>query len=137
MSISIASKLNQLMMELNSLPDTDDEPKVQPLSISGAVIDSIGMKSNFIPEVVNSFQEKIIISGIFRGLLLDSGRFEFLDMKGVKHSGFISEELNEEQLIEYNSLLNSPCILHVRVHRTTFKTGNNKTVYELLNISIP
>lgn len=272
MSVSLASKLNQLMRELNSLPDTEDEPKVQLLFSGGAVVGSIGIKSNFISKTVTPFQEMIktqfalvrfgkvgkrgraknapntelfltalptgsfgveltqleatdlfasqdisiaikqvislvvntsttdeefehtiestpkrnlenlkkflheissedsilkmesgdvgveisstqikeayqrvsstvdeeeetVISGVFRGLLLDSGRFEFLDLEGIKHSGFISEEINEEQLIAYNSFLNSECILHLRIHTTTFKTGNKKTDYELLEIN--
>lgn len=80
-------------------------------------------------------ENQIIINGIFRGLLLDSGKFEIQDEEGKKISGFISEELGEEQLIEYDkNFLNSNCIIHLKIHKTTFKTGNEKIDYELLEI---
>ncbi|MGE0567031.1 MAG: hypothetical protein AB7O73_03705 [Bacteroidia bacterium] len=80
-------------------------------------------------------ENEVIISGIFRGLLLDSGKFEIQDEEGKRISGFISESLEEEQLIEYDKLfLNTNCVIHLRVHKTKFKTGNEKTDYELLEI---
>lgn len=80
-------------------------------------------------------QEEIVINGVFRGLLLDSGRFEIQDEDGKKLSGFISEDLNEEQLIQYDrEFLNTKCEIHLRVHRTKFKTGNLKIDYELLEL---
>jgi len=80
-------------------------------------------------------ETKLIINGIFRGLLLDSGKFEIQDEEGKRISGFISEEIEEDQLIKYDkTFLNSNCIIHLRVHKTKFKTGNEKTDYELLEI---
>lgn len=80
-------------------------------------------------------ENEIIINGIFRGLLLDSGKFEIQDEEGKRISGFISEDLDEEQLIEYDkTFLNTNCIIHLRIHKTKFKTGNEKTDYELLEI---
>lgn len=83
----------------------------------------------------NDEENEIIVNGIFRGLLLDSGKFEIQDEEGKRISGFISEDLDEEQLIEYDrTYLNNNCIIHLRVHRTTFKTGTEKVDYELLEI---
>lgn len=80
-------------------------------------------------------ENEVFINGIFRGLLLDSGRFEIQNEEGKRLSGFISEELDEEQLIEYDKLfLNKSCIIHLKIHKTRFKTGNEKTDYELLEI---
>src|SRR5690606_27357507 len=80
-------------------------------------------------------ETELVINGIFRGLLLDSGKFEIQDEEGKRISGFISEEIEEEQLIEYDkTFLNSNCIIHLRVHKTKFKTGNEKIDYELLEI---
>lgn len=80
-------------------------------------------------------ETEFIINGIFRGLLLDSGKFEIQDEDGKRISGFISEEIEEDQLVEYDkTFLNSNCIIHLRVHKTKFKTGNEKTDYELLEI---
>lgn len=80
-------------------------------------------------------ETELIIKGTFRGLLLDSGKFEIQDEEGKRISGFISEEIEEDQLVEYDkTFLNSNCIIHLRVHKTKFKTGNEKTDYELLEI---
>jgi hypothetical protein len=80
-------------------------------------------------------ENEIIISGTFRGLLLDSGKFEILNDEGHKLSGSISDELDEERLIDYDKMyLNTICEIHLRVHKTRFKTGNIKTDYELLEI---
>lgn len=80
-------------------------------------------------------ENQMIISGIFRGLLLDSGKFEIQDEEGKKISGFISQDLDEEQLIDYDkTFLNNNCIIHLKVHRTKFKTGNEKVDYELMEI---
>jgi hypothetical protein len=80
-------------------------------------------------------ETEFIINGTFRGLLLDSGKFEIQDEEGKRISGFISEEIEEDQLVEYDkTFLNSNCIIHLRVHKTKFKTGNEKTDYELLEI---
>lgn len=80
-------------------------------------------------------ENQIIINGIFRGLLLDSGKFEIQDEEGKKISGFISEELGEEQLIEYDkTFLNNNCIIYLKIHKTKFKTGNEKIDYELVEI---
>lgn len=80
-------------------------------------------------------ETELIIKGTFRGLLLDSGKFEIQDEEGKRISGFISEEIEEDQLVEYDkAFLNSNCIIHLRVHKTKFKTGNEKTDYELLEI---
>lgn len=80
-------------------------------------------------------ETELIIKGIFRGLLLDSGKFEIQDEEGKRISGFISQEIEEDQLVEYDkTFLNSNCIIHLRVHKTKFKTGNEKTGYELLEI---
>lgn len=80
-------------------------------------------------------ENEIVIKGIFRGLLLDSGKFEVQDENGNTISGFISQELDEEILIDYDkTFLNEACVIHLRIHKTTFKTGNTKTDYELLEI---
>ncbi len=95
-------------------------------------------------KVVEAFQrvastedetDELFVDGTFRGLLLDSGRFEILDDNGKRLSGFISEELDEEQLVQYDKLfLNKECMIHLKVHKTSFKTGSSKIDYELLEI---
>ncbi len=78
----------------------------------------------------------LVVKGVFRGILLDSGRFEVQDEEGQKLSGFISKELQEDVLVNYDQeFLNSSCEIHLKVHTTTFKSGKQKIEYELLEIS--
>lgn len=80
-------------------------------------------------------ETEIVLDGIFRGILLDSGRFEVVDIEGRKISGFISQDLTEEELISYDqNFFNEKCQITLKEHRTTFKTGNEKVEYELLEI---
>lgn len=89
---------------------------------------------NRVSSVLNEEGEEIIL-GVFRGLLLDSGKFEIQDENGYKISGFISEDLDEEQLVEYNNtFLNTKCKIHLKIYKTKFRTGNQKTGYELVEI---
>lgn len=80
-------------------------------------------------------ESELVFNGIFRGLLLDSGKFDIQDESGKRISGFISENLNEESLVQYDQLyLNKKCSIHLKMHKTIFKTGNVKIDYELLEI---
>jgi len=80
-------------------------------------------------------EEEVVIQGIFRGLLLDSGRFEMQDDFGRKISGFIGEDIHEEELVGYDKkYLNNQCEIHLKKHKTTFRTGKEKIEYELLEI---
>jgi len=82
-------------------------------------------------------ESEVLIQGVFRGILLDSGRFEIQDDKGKKLSGFISPDLSEDELISYDqSFLNEECQITLKEHKTTFKTGNEKIEYELLEINV-
>jgi hypothetical protein len=81
-------------------------------------------------------ENEIFIKGVFRGILLDSGRFEALDSDGQKISGFISELLDEDELVNFDqSFLNKECRIHLKELKVKFKTGNVNTDYELLGIN--
>lgn len=80
-------------------------------------------------------ENEVVMRGIFRGLLLDSGKFEIQNEEGKRLSGFMSQDIYEEQLIEYDKkFLNKNCIIHLKIHTTQFKTGNKKINYELIEI---
>lgn len=81
-------------------------------------------------------ENDLFITGVFRGALLDSGRFEIQDEEGKKYSGFISSEINEETLVNYDqNLLNQTCKFHLVVSNITFSTGKVKTSYELIEVT--
>lgn len=79
-------------------------------------------------------ESELVLKGTLRGLLLDSERFEFQDEFGAKLSGSISPEISEEQLSHYKALINEECTVHLLLSVTKFKTGNDKSEYELLEI---
>lgn len=85
---------------------------------------------------IESLDEEIFINGLFRGALLDSGKFEITADDGTKYSGLIGEDVEEDTIINYDqTLINHRCRFHLMVHNITFSNGNTKTTYELLEIS--
>lgn len=87
--------------------------------------------------VSEAFNENVnsVINGVFKGILLDSEKFEILDEYGERISGTISDEIDEEELVNYDrNFLNQRCEIHLKVYTTTFKDGNKKISYELLEI---
>jgi hypothetical protein len=81
-------------------------------------------------------EDEIFISGILRGILLDSGKFEIMTLESNLINGIINPEITEEQLIEYDrNFLNKECRVHLMIHKTTFITGREKTSYELIEIT--
>lgn len=82
------------------------------------------------------YQETSIqIIGIFKGILLDSGKFEIADEDGKKYSGYISEDLLEEEAINYNKeYTNEKCSILVQENVTTLSSGYRKISYELIQI---
>ncbi|MBN8825396.1 MULTISPECIES: hypothetical protein [unclassified Spirosoma] len=74
------------------------------------------------------------LKGIFKGILLDSKKFEFVLQDGKKIFGSIDDELSEWQLIEYNKLSNTFCEFHLRTFKIILKSGVEKTKYRLLGI---
>jgi hypothetical protein len=85
---------------------------------------------------INEESSELIVNGIFKGVLLNSGKFEITNEEGDKISGFISTEIPEETLIEYDRVfLNQECRIHLELTKKTFVTGNEVTVYELLEIT--
>lgn len=102
------------------------------IQISEEKVDQAYLRVAFTKDTKN----EIFISGIFRGLLLDSGKFEIQDDEGKTITGFINQDLEENELIIYDrKFLNEQCKIHLQVHTTEFKTGREKISYELLGIS--
>jgi hypothetical protein len=80
-------------------------------------------------------ESEIFISGVLRGILLDSGKFEAVDNEGNQIAGVISKDLEEHQIIILNrNYLNTPCRIHLKQHTTTYITGAERITYELLGI---
>ncbi len=84
---------------------------------------------------INSEETEEFIDCVFRGMLLDSCRYEAQIIDGKRISGFINELLSEEELIDYNrKFLNQECTIHIKKNKVKFATGREKIEYELLEI---
>ncbi|MBV6878632.1 hypothetical protein NG800_001965 [Epilithonimonas ginsengisoli] len=80
-------------------------------------------------------EEVIEIRGTLRGVLLDSGKFEFVDENGHKVSGLIGEDIDEDKIIELSlEYLNKSCTIHLKKIKTKFVSQNEKTFYHLIDI---
>lgn len=88
-----------------------------------------------VSEVIDENGETFV-TAVFKGILLDSGKFEIQTEEGDIISGSVNEDLSENDLIAYDqTFLNRTCRVHLQVYRTRFKTGNEKVDYELLGIA--
>lgn len=75
---------------------------------------------------------EIFENGILRGVMLETGRFEFINEDHFKYSGIISPKISEETL---NLYWNETCHVHLKKSRIKFISGNEKVTYELLEVS--
>jgi hypothetical protein len=83
----------------------------------------------------NEKEEEIVIDGVLKGFLLESGRFEIITDEAKRISGSISEELDEDTLVEmYTQYLNQKCIIYIALQTTTFRSGRQKITHKLLDI---
>ncbi|QES93100.1 hypothetical protein F0358_10480 [Empedobacter brevis] len=79
--------------------------------------------------------ENITIKGIFRGVLLDSGKFEFTDENENKISGYFDESINEDKITELNfEYFNKHCVLELKKIKRNFLSGKARTYYTLIDI---
>lgn len=76
--------------------------------------------------------EEIFVEGTLRGALLESGKFEFVDVNNYRYTGFLNAKLPDDLVVSY---LNLPCKVHLIKSKTNFKSGSEKIAYELLDIS--
>ena len=80
-------------------------------------------------------ESPVQIIGVFKGILLDSGKFEIADEDSRKYSGYISEDLSEDEAINYNKeYTNEKCSIMVQENVTIFSSGYRKVNYELIQI---
>ena len=80
-------------------------------------------------------ENELFVSGILKGFLLESGRFEITTLEGRIISGIINHEITQEQLIDYTKeFFNKECRIHLITNKITFKTGKEKINYELSGI---
>lgn len=78
-------------------------------------------------------EEMVEISGIFRGVTLESGHFDLKTESGEVISGTVAEDLTEEDLLRLNGLTNKQCT--AQLQKTTVQTlsGDARSTFVLLN----
>jgi len=83
--------------------------------------------------VTNSLE--IELKGVFKGVLLESWRFDFVNEIGHKISGKLDENLTSEQVVELNSqFFNQRCIAVFDKTTVLFRNGRERTTHVLRNL---
>jgi hypothetical protein len=76
--------------------------------------------------------ETLSVSGVFRGVLLEAWRFNFLTEDNHSIGGKIDESLTEEQVIALNrEFFNERCVAEFLKTTVLFKNGHVRTTYTL------
>lgn len=77
-------------------------------------------------------EEQVTIPGVFKGVLLESWRFDFVTDENHSVGGKIDENLAEEQVIALNHrFFNERCLASLRKTTVLFKNGRVRTTYTL------
>ncbi|HEY5912139.1 MAG TPA: hypothetical protein VJA21_16165 [Verrucomicrobiae bacterium] len=79
-------------------------------------------------------EEIITCRGVFGGVLIQSGRFEFMPSGERLISGWIAEEVTEEQAVEMDKLAGKLCKATMRQTTLSIQTGRQTWTHELLDL---
>lgn len=80
-------------------------------------------------------EEEIEVPGVFRGVLLDSWRYDFNDEHGHKLSGRLDDELSAETVAEWSrEYFDRACVARLLKTTVVFKNGRMRTSYKLLDL---
>lgn len=127
--------LKNLSTFLKAISDENSILKIQSNELYTEInSENISLAYERVSKTINE-ETDLVISGIFKGLLLESAKFEIISSTGDYISGFISPDLNEETLIDYQKeFLNKEAQFLLSKNETRFKNGNLKISYELKEI---
>ena len=79
-------------------------------------------------------QDDLSLDGTFCGTLLRSGRFEFEPQGQSVLSGWLAEDVSEEQAIEMENLVGKPAHALLRATTISTKSGARRPTYELISL---
>lgn len=75
------------------------------------------------------------IRAIFKGALIESGKFEYTEYDGKTKQGFVSEDILDEQMAELSRQYTlKECTLHVLHHIVSYSNGKKRDYIELEGI---
>lgn len=81
-------------------------------------------------------QDEIVIKAIYKGALIDTGKFEILPIEGRKLNGDISPNLSQEEIAQFNKeFSNEECEIKMIKYTTIYNNGVKKITFELLGIN--
>lgn len=81
--------------------------------------------------------QEIQLPGVFKGMLLESWRFDFVTRDGHKISGKIEDDLAPERAAELNrQFFNLPALATLDKTTVLFKNGRERTTHTLKNLTV-
>ena len=112
---------------------------------AGVSIQSGGIKCELNPSQVKSAYERVsgtktwetteTMAGVLKGMLVDSGKFDFTDDFGNAITGTIDKALTKDEVSKYVlTYFKRPCTAVLKVEKVLFKNGREKVSYTLLSI---
>ncbi len=127
---------------INSLKDFF---KVVADDQAGVTIESGGIRCELSPIAVKKGYDRVsgtitselpkTITGILKGILLESWKFDFIDEQGKIITGRIDENLTEEQVSKFiTDFFNKSCKAVLKEGKVLFKNGSERVSYILSNI---
>ncbi len=79
--------------------------------------------------------KKRLLRRLFKGALIDTGKFEISTPFGMKINGDISADLTQDEIAQYNrDFSNEECMVTLMKFTTIYHNGNERTTYELMKI---
>jgi len=81
-----------------------------------------------------SSEDVVQMKGVFRGVTLDSGRFDFRTDADETIAGRIADDVSDDDLDAMPGLTNQQCVAKLRVTTITIRSGATRTLYELLSL---
>lgn len=127
--------LKNLSKFFKAISDEQSILKIQSNEVNAEIeSNEIQLAYERVSKTINEEVEEVI-KGVFKGMLLESGKFEIVTSLGEYISGFINSELDEQTLIDYQKeYLNMEVNFLMIKNETQFKNGITKISYELKEI---
>ena len=94
------------------------------------------VKNGYVRVSSTQYEETpVVIKGIFKGILLDSGKFEIINDEGQPIKGDVDDSLDTDILTKYNKeFTNEECTIHLQENLTIFNENKLILKYVLLQI---
>ncbi len=128
----------RVLTPLRAFLDTLNNAKSDCQMISGmkrAVLTKEKVESAFARvSAAQTDSGELDLQGIFDGVLLQSGKFEFEPQGQSLISGWIAEDVTEEQAEAWGALTGKPSKAKVQVTTVTTPNGQKRLAYELLEL---